>query len=50
MTGASEDPWAMGLDGVMKVYEHALKNVELSGPTLFAPILNEAMKVAFKNK
>mmetsp|Transcript_29695 Transcript_29695/g.27160 ORF Transcript_29695/g.27160 Transcript_29695/m.27160 type:complete len:166 (+) Transcript_29695:1207-1704(+) len=50
MTGNPQDPWAIGLDGVMNVYQHALRHVELSGPTLFAPILQEAMKVAFKNK
>ena len=50
LTGNPENPWAYGLDGIMATYQNALKNVELSGPTLFAPILQEAMKVALHSK
>jgi len=29
---------------MMDVYQYALQNVELSGPTLFNPIITEAMR------
>jgi hypothetical protein len=47
MTGSGDDPWAYGLEGIMDVYRNSLNNVELSGPTLFAPMVTEAMKVAY---
>jgi len=50
MTGNPGNPWAYGLDGIMQTYLNALHHVELSGPTLFAPILQAAMKVALQNK
>jgi hypothetical protein len=46
MTGDPENPWAYGLDSIMATYKHALDHSKLSGPTLFAPILSEAMKIA----
>lgn len=50
LNGDVNNPWVFGLDGIMNTYSYALNNVILSGPTLFAPILHEAMKVAQKNK
>jgi len=50
LTGNPQDPWAYGMDGIMKTYQTALQNVELSGPTLFAPLLQQAMKIAQANK
>jgi len=50
MTGDPGNPWAYGLDGIMQTYLKSLMNVELAGPTLFAPILQTAMKVALDNK
>jgi len=44
-TGNPSDPLVDGLAGIMKVYNYALHNVDLSGPTLFAPLLRETMKV-----
>ena len=38
--------------GVFDLYSYCLKNVELSGPTLFAPLLKEIVtqtKVAYQN-
>lgn len=40
----------MGLDGIMKIYEYALQNVELSGPTFFSPLIAEAMKMCEYHK
>jgi len=34
----------------MQAYTNILHNVELSGPTLFNPLLTEAMKFAQENK
>jgi hypothetical protein len=39
LSGIPNNPEANGLDEVMNVYNYALKNVKLSGPTLFAPII-----------
>jgi hypothetical protein len=50
LTGNPQDPWCSGLDGIMQTYAYALQNVDLSGPTLFAPIFQQAMKVAQVNK
>jgi len=44
--GNVQDPNANGLDGIMQAYSYALKHTELSGPTYFAPIISEAMKLA----
>ena len=32
------------------MYTTAISNVDLSGPTLFAPVLREAMKIAYACK
>jgi len=44
------DPYVFGMEGIMKTYETCLKNVELSGPTFFAPLIKEAMNLAEMNK
>ena len=33
-----------GVEGVFNLYQKALQNVRLSGPTYFAPLLNEVLK------
>ena len=33
------DPECDGIDGVVEAYSHAIKNISLSGPTNFAPII-----------
>ncbi len=50
MTGDQGNPWAYGLDGIMQIYANTLQHVELSGPTLFSPVLQTAMKIASQNK
>lgn len=39
LNGDIFDPEVNGLDGVVDVYKNALKNVNLYGPTNFAPII-----------
>mmetsp|Transcript_60005 Transcript_60005/g.82427 ORF Transcript_60005/g.82427 Transcript_60005/m.82427 type:complete len:100 (+) Transcript_60005:1100-1399(+) len=39
LNGDIFDPEVNGLDGVIDVYKNALKNVNLYGPTNFAPII-----------
>jgi len=39
-----------GVQGIMDAYAYAIRNVELSGPTYFAPLITEACKVAEMNK
>jgi hypothetical protein len=46
LTGNLEQVEVLGLPGIMEVYNYALHYVELSGPTLFNPIINSAMQVA----
>jgi hypothetical protein len=50
MTANAQNPWVSGMDGIMAAYSNTLRNVELSGPTLFAPILNETMRLAAAQK
>jgi len=50
MTGSFDQQQATGIQGVMDIYAHALQNIELSGPTHFAPILRETMGVCEANK
>jgi len=46
MCGNPMQPEVFGLNGIMECYKYAINNVILSGPTLFGPLLKEAMKVA----
>ena len=39
LTGNIQDPNAHDVQGMLQVYEHAIRNSNLSGPTLFHPIL-----------
>lgn len=49
-TGDPNQANVYGLSGIMNAYSYALKHIELSGPTLFAPLIRETMKVAQFNK
>jgi len=49
-TGNPQNPNVQGMPGILDVYNYAINNVELSGPTFFAPIITEAMKLAEMNK
>jgi hypothetical protein len=45
----SETPCVHRLDGIMQVYYHALQQVQLSGPTLFASIIQQASNMAHQH-
>jgi len=49
-TGNPNQTEVLGLDGILASYDHSLNNVELSGPTYFAPILNETLKLCQAHK
>ena len=49
-TGNPQQQEVLDLQGIMDVYRYALQHVELSGPTLFNPLIQEAMKVAQTNR
>ena len=40
------DPRCPGIDGIIAAYQHVLQNVRLSGPTNFAPLIEEAIRNA----
>ncbi|GFH28074.1 copine-3 isoform X1, partial [Haematococcus lacustris] len=40
------DPVCLGIDAVCQAYRHALEVYELSGPTLFAPVIRMACNLA----
>ena len=44
LNGNPSDPEVVGVSGVMDIYHTALYNVRFSGPTLFTPILEKAMR------
>jgi hypothetical protein len=46
LTFNPQAPCVRGLDGIMGVYRHALTQVALSGPTLFAPMIRRATRDA----
>ena len=50
LNGNPNDPEVFAIEGIMGVYMNVLRNVELSGPTLFNPLITEAMKVAQVHK
>lgn len=50
LTGDFHKSQVPGLNGVMEVYANALKNVELSGPTYFNPLIQEAVKLCDAHK
>lgn len=51
-SGKFESAQGHDVKGVFDLYSYALKNVELSGPTLFGPLLKEVVsqtRVAYQN-
>lgn len=51
LSGNEDDPYALGTQGVLDLYEEALPKMRLSGPTYFAPTINktvENVKEAFE--
>lgn len=49
LTFDNEKPCVKGLDGILDVYQNALSQVCLSGPTLFAPIIRYANQLAVQS-
>ena len=50
LTGDPQTPEVFGLDGIMQAYAAAIHQVQLSGPTLFGPIINYASEIAKCNE
>ncbi len=50
INGIPSDPFVAGIPGLMDAYMKLLPRVQLSGPTLFHPILEECMKLATQSK
>ena len=50
VTGYPQNPDVFGLEGIMGAYINMVNHVDLSGPTLFNPLIEESMKVAEANK
>lgn len=46
LNGQPQNPEVYGMQGIMECYRNVLPFVELSGPTLFNPLLMETMKLA----
>ncbi len=45
LNGNFSNPEVPGIRGILEAYRHTLSTVRLSGPTLFAPIINAAAQV-----
>lgn len=45
LTGKPAEPYVNGIDGVLGVYRHCLPDLIFAGPTNFAPLINECMRV-----
>lgn len=50
LTGYPQNPEVFGLEGILAAYTNAVHHVDLSGPTLFNPLIQEAMNVATVNR
>lgn len=50
LSGNPAELEACGVEHLMVLYQRALLNVELSGPTYFGPLISEAMNLAFQCK
>jgi hypothetical protein len=46
LTFVAEAPCVQGLEGILAAYDHALPQIGLSGPTLFAEVIRHASRVA----
>ncbi len=46
LNGNPSNPEVYGLEGINAVYNQILSCIELSGPTLFNPIITESLKTA----
>ena len=50
LTGDFDDPFALGVEGIIDVYRKSLKNVRLASPSYFQMIIRQAKKVARYSK
>jgi len=46
LNGNVNDPEVDGMNGILSSYKYAIQNSIFSGPTLFAPLINETINVA----
>lgn len=46
LNGTPSNPEVAGVKSIQDVYRHTLSSVRLSGPTLFAPVINAASQVS----
>eukprot|EP00899_Mesostigma_viride_P020464 jgi/Mesvir1/28419/Mv15848-RA.1 len=49
LNGDPANPEVVGVQGILDAYVQALSVMNLSGPTLFAPVINYATQIASKN-
>jgi len=47
LNGITDDPEVQGVPGLLQAYRAALQNVPLSGPTYFAPLLDQVNRSVF---
>ena len=40
------NPYCLGVDGLLQAYRHSLQNVKLHGPTYFSPVINHVANFA----
>jgi hypothetical protein len=50
LNGQIHNPEVFQLDGLLSTYRNAIKDLQFGGPTVFAPLLREAMIKAKKLK
>ncbi|XP_077450591.1 copine-8 isoform X3 [Stigmatopora argus] len=46
LNGNPQNPYCVGIDGVMEAYYQSLKSVQLYGPTNFSPVVNHVARYA----
>ena len=49
-SGDPNNSEVLGLQGVMDIYQYAIQNTDLSGPTYFNPLITEVLKTCAVNK
>ncbi len=50
LNGDSSNSYCSGISGVMEAYQKSIRTVELSAPTIFAPIINHITSMAAESK
>lgn len=49
LNGNKSDPEVLGLDSIMNTYQNALNHISLSGPTIFGPVIENALDISKAN-